>query len=163
MLDTKEAALKKLEELSIPYEIFEHEAVYTIDEMSDIVVKTNSEVCKNLFVRNQKGNQHFLIVQKGEKRANLTEIGEKLGVGKLSFASPERLMKYLKLEKGEVTPLSVINDGTNAVTVVFDSDLCGLERVGVHPNTNTATVVLSFDDLLKYVENSGHKVKMIKI
>jgi len=163
MLDTKEKALEKLSELNIAYELFEHQAVFTIEEMLGIGIESDAEICKNLFVRNQKGNMHYLIVQKGEKRADLSSIGEKVGVGRLSFASEDRLKKYLKLEKGEVTPLSVINDENHEVIVIVDNDLFGIERVGVHPNTNTATVVISFEDLIKYVNDAGNEVIKIDI
>ncbi|MTK11080.1 MAG: prolyl-tRNA synthetase associated domain-containing protein, partial [Clostridiaceae bacterium] len=71
--------------------------------------------------------------------------------------------KYLKLEKGEVTPLGVINDEEGSVEVVFDNDLIGKTKLGVHPNDNTATVWISFEDLKKVVDNNGNKIKYLKI
>ena len=120
----KEKVLNKLQELNITYKEVEHTPVYTIEDMDNLGnVFENAKICKNLFVRDQKGKRHFLVVLPEEKRAPLADIATKIGSTKLSFASEERLMKYLKLTPGSVTPLAVINDESNEVEVVFDEDL----------------------------------------
>ncbi len=160
----KEKVLNKLTELNISYKEIEHTPVYTIEDMNALGnVFENAKICKNLFVRDQKGKRHFLVVLPEEKRAPLADIADKIGSTKLSFASPERLMKYLKLEPGAVTPLSVINDETNEVEVVFDEDLKKEDLLGVHPCVNTATILLTPADLEKYVVSNNNKLKYIKI
>lgn len=160
----KEKVLSKLKELNISYKEIEHTPVYTIEDMDALGnIFENAKICKNLFVRDQKGKRHFLVVLPEEKRAPLVDIAVKIGSTKLSFASPERLMKYLKLEPGSVTPLSVINDESCEVEVVFDEDLKKEELLGVHPCTNTATILLAPTDLEKYVISNNNKLKYIKI
>ncbi len=160
----KEKVLKKLQELNINYKEIEHTPFYTIEEMDQLGnIFENAKICKNLFVRDQKGKRHFLVVLPEEKRAPLAEIADKIGSTKLSFASSERLMKYLKLEPGSVTPLSVINDETNEVEVIFDEELKNEELLGVHPCVNTATVLITPEDLEKYVLAVNNKLKYIKI
>ena len=160
----KEKVLNKLDELNISYKEVEHTPVYTIEEMDALGnIFENAKICKNLFVRDQKGKRHFLVVLPEEKRAPLADIATKIECTKLSFASPERLMKYLKLEPGAVTPLSVINDETNEVEVVFDEDLKKEELLGVHPCVNTAIILLTPDDLEKYIVSNNNKLKYIKI
>lgn len=160
----KEKVLNKLKELNISYKEIEHTPVYTIEDMDNLGnIFENAKICKNLFVRDQKGKRHFLVVLPEEKRAPLADIATKIGSTKLSFASPERLMKYLKLEPGSVTPLSVINDETNEVEVVFDEDLKKEGLLGVHPCTNTATILLSPTDLEKYIISNNNKLKYINI
>ena len=160
----KEKVLSKLNELNISYKEVEHTPVYTIEEMDALGnIFENAKICKNLFVRDQKGKRHFLVVLPEEKRAPLADIATKIGSTKLSFASPERLMKYLKLEPGAVTPLSVINDETSEVEVVFDEDLKKEELLGVHPCVNTATILITPADLEKYVVSNNNKLKYIKI
>ena len=110
----KETVLEKLQELNIAYKVVEHTPVYTIEEMDNLGnIFEGAKICKNLFVRDQKGKRHFLIVVHEEKRVPLAEVTEKIGSTKLSFASEERLMKYLKLTPGAVSPLAVINDESN--------------------------------------------------
>lgn len=160
----KEKVLNKLKELNISYKEIEHTPVYTIEDMNNLGnVFENAKICKNLFVRDQKGKRHFLVVLPEEKRAPLADIATKIGSTKLSFASEERLMKYLKLEPGAVTPLAVINDEANEVEVVFDENLKKEEMLGVHPCVNTATILLTPNDLEKYVTSNNNKLKYIKI
>lgn len=160
----REKVLNKLNELNISYKEIEHIPVYTIEDMDNLGnIFENAKICKNLFVRDQKGKRHFLVVLPEEKRAPLSDIAEKIGSTKLSFASEERLMKYLKLEPGSVTPLSVINDEANEVEVIFDEDLKKEELLGVHPCVNTSTILLTPNELEKYIESNNNKLKYIKI
>ncbi|MBQ7410110.1 MAG: prolyl-tRNA synthetase associated domain-containing protein [Clostridia bacterium] len=160
----KEKVLNKLKELNIDYKEIEHTPVYTIEDMDNLGnIFENAKICKNLFVRDQKGKRHFLVVLPEEKRAPLADIATKIGSTKLSFASEERLMKYLKLEPGAVTPLAVINDEANEVEVVFDEDLKKEAMLGVHPCVNTATILLTPTELEKYVTSNNNKLKYIKI
>ena len=149
-----------LEEKNIPFEWVEHKAVFTIEEMEELGLESMDEIAKNLFLRDQKGKRHFLVVVKGMKQVNLKELGEKLGT-KLSFASEERLEKYMGLKKGAVTPLGILNDENCAVEVYMDEDLCKLERIGVHPNDNTASVYLSPDNLLNIIREHGNPVEIL--
>lgn len=162
-MDTKQKVLGAFEKLQIPYEITEHPAVYTIEEMEAEGICDLGEVCKNLFLRDAKGSRHILLVVDKDKRVDLHKIREQLGTTRLSFASEERLQKYLKLTRGSVTPLSIINDPERLVEVAVDRDLVGKARLGFHPNVNTATVWISFDSLMKFVKACGHSVTYVKI
>lgn len=160
----KEKVLEKLNELKIDYKEIEHKPVYTIEEMDELGdIFENAKICKNLFVRDQKGKKHFLIVLPEEKRAPLSEIANKIESTKLSFASEERLMKYLKLTPGAVTPLAVINDENSEVVVVLDEDLKKEKLLGVHPCVNTATILITPENLEKYIKENNNKIKYIKI
>ena len=150
-----------LEEKKIPFEWVEHKAVYTIDEMEELGLEDMEDIAKNLFLRDQKGKRHFLVVIRENKQANLKELGEKLGVGKLSFASEERLEKYLGLKKGAVTPLGVLNDENCAVEVFLDEDFLKMQKIGVHPNENTASVYLATEDLLQIIREHGNTLEVI--
>ena len=150
-----------LEEKNIPFEWIEHKAVYTIEDMEELGLEDMNETAKNLFLRDQKGKRHFLVVIRADKQANLKELGEKLGVGKLSFASEERLEKYLGLKKGAVTPLGILNDENCAVEVFFDQDFVGMEKIGVHPNDNTASVYLKTEDVLNIIREHGNALEIV--
>ena len=160
----KEKVLNKLNELNISYKEVEHTPVYTIEDMDALGnIFENAKICKNLFVRDQKGKRHFLIVVPEEKRVPLAEVTTKIGSTKLSFASEERLMKYLKLTPGAVTPLAVINDEANEVEVVMDESLKNEELLGVHPCVNTATVLIKPQELERYITEAGNKIKYINV
>ncbi len=162
MSEKRSIVFEALEALGVPYEVWEHPAVYTIEEMDALHLPDPSVVVKNLFLRDAKGKQHFLVVLQKDKQADLRALGEHLGV-KLSFASEERLMKYLGLEKGAVTPFGILNDTERAVEVLLDADLECMPLIGVHPNENTATVVLKPADLVRIIERHGNPVEYMKV
>ena len=162
MSEKRSIVFEALEALGVPYEVWEHPAVYTIEEMDALHLPDPSVVVKNLFLRDAKGKQHFLVVLQKDKQADLRALGEHLGV-KLSFASEERLMKYLGLEKGAVTPFGILNDTERAVEVLLDADLECMPRIGVHPNENSATVVLKPADLVRIIERHGNPVEYMKV
>ena len=150
-----------LDGMGISYEVEEHAPVFTIDEMRELGIK--GSVCKNLFLRDAKGRQHFLVVLPGDRQADLGALAAALGSSKLSFASEERLMKHLGLTKGSVTPLAVIQDPDPTVQVLLDESLTGMDRLGVHPLVNTATLWISGADLLRFVRSCGNPVKIVSI
>ena len=150
-----------LDKMGIDYRVIEHQPVYTIEEMEGIGFPEGTEVVKNLFLRDAKGKRHFLVILAGDKTANLKELGGAVGAGNLSFASPERLQKYLKLEKGAVSPLGILNDETAAVEVILDRGLENHNMVGVHPNVNTATVLLRFQDIVGIIQKNGNSITYI--
>lgn len=131
--------------------------------MLQLGLENPENIAKNLFLRDAKGKRHFLVVVKEAKRVDLKTLGEQIGAGRLSFASEERLMKYLGLTKGAVTPLGVLHDEACMVEVIFDEDFGDMERIGVHPNENTASVFLSFADLERIIKKHGNSVEFLKI
>ncbi|MGI6783302.1 MAG: prolyl-tRNA synthetase associated domain-containing protein [Aminivibrio sp.] len=162
--ESRRAVLAELGRLGIDYEMIEHEAAYTVEDMDRVGFDERILICKNLFVRDQrKKPRHWLVVLPKDKRADLDGLAEQLGTKHLSFASEERLGRYLGLGQGEVTPLGIFNDRSRSVTVVFDRDLVDKECLGVHPNDNTATLALSFSDILKFISEQGNTVKYVTL
>lgn len=148
-----------LQENSIWHEITEHKAVYNMAELAEVPCPYPEADAKNLFVRDDKKQNYYLITVKGEKRVNLKAFRKAQGTRNLSFASAEDLMERLGLTPGAVTPLGVLNDETRSVKVFLDQDFLqepGL--VGVHPNENTATVWLKAEDLIRIIREHGNEV-----
>ena len=148
-----------LQENSIWHEITEHKAVYNMAELAEVPCPYPEADAKNLFVRDDKKQNYYLITVKGEKRVNLKAFRKAQGTRNLSFASAEDLLTRLALIPGAVTPLGVLNDETRSVQVFLDQDFLqepGL--VGVHPNENTATVWLKTEDLIRIIREHGNEV-----
>lgn len=152
--------LNILNKLNINYEIISHQAVYTVEEAKQIENMIEGIGCKNLFLKDKHKN-YFVFVLEENKRANLKELATYLNVSKLSFATSEELKEVLNLEPGSVTPLSIINDKENKVTLILDQELTN-NKILVHPNTNTKTLSLSFEDLIKFIEFTNHKYIIYK-
>jgi len=151
--------LQVLEELGIPYVRHEHPPVFTVEQAEKHWMGIEGAHCKNLFLRNKKGNRHYLIVLLSAKQADLRGLNQKLGEDRLSFGSPERLKKYLGLEPGSVSPFGLINDRQKEVTVVLDQDLKQAGQVNFHPNVNTATLAISAADFERFLAWTGHRVR----
>jgi Ala-tRNA(Pro) deacylase len=159
----REKILSRLDELNIKYELTEHKALFSMDEYDEAGINGNDEICKNLFLRDYKGNRHMLVVLRGSKSADLVLIRNEINSSRPSFASDERMKKHLNVTTGSVSPLGIINDVNDAVEVYFDRDLKDAVRLGFHPNDNTATVFMSFADINRYIESTGHRVSFINV
>jgi Ala-tRNA(Pro) deacylase len=159
----EQAVYDKLAELGIAYERYEHPPVPTVEEAERHWAGIDATHCKNLFLRNQKGNRHYLVVLLHAKRADLKTVADQIGDGKLSFASPERLMTHLGLTPGSVSPFGLINDREHAVRVFLDRDLRSAPRVSFHPNINTRTLVISGDDFHRFLAACGNRVQYVTV
>jgi Ala-tRNA(Pro) deacylase len=151
MSENEKRVYEVLGELGISYTRHEHPPVFTVEEAEKHWTKIIGAHCKNLFLRNKKGNRHYLVILEACKVADLKSLNKLLGEDRLSFASEQRLMRYLGLEKGAVSAFGLINDRENHVNVVIDDDLKKTESINFHPNVNTATVGISFPDFEKFL------------
>ena len=152
MYTKKEEVYKYLDSLNIKYKKVEHKAVFTMEEMSKLNLEDESEVVKNLFIRDDKKQNYYLILVKGDKRVNLKELRNNLGLRPLTFASEEDLEIYLGLKKGSVTILGILNDTEHKVKVLIDKDIKVFKEIGAHPNENTASIWLTLEDIEKILK-----------
>lgn len=151
-----------LDNNNIKYERFNHPAAFTCEQADAVCPKMPGASIKNLFLYDKKTNHHFLVVVGKEKKVDLKALKKDLEVSNLSFASPERLQTYLGVEPGSVTILGLINDITNAVTVIFDADLKN-KTLQCHPLINTATLAIPFEDIKKFLALTKHHYDFLDI
>jgi len=152
-----------LDELNIPYDYYEHPAVPTIEEAMPYWKDIEATHCKNLFFRNHKGNRHYLVVFDHRKTLNVKTLESMLHQGKLSFASEVRMAKYLGVKPGSVTPLALINDTGNHVKLFIDADIQKGNKVSFHPCINTASIVITIDDLIKFLNHTQTEVEWLTL
>ena len=157
-----EQLLARLAELGIASKTVDHDAVFTVEEAKALRGELPGGHIKNLFLRNKK-EEMWLVVAEEDKRIDLKALGELLGAGKLSFGSADRLMTYLGVLPGAVTPFSIINDKQRKVTVVLDQDLLEKNPVNCHPLVNTKTTAIAPQDLLRFLEAEGHKPQLLRL
>ncbi len=155
-----EEIYKVLDRLGIGYRITEHPAAFTVEQADGFYGHLEGMHSKNLFLRNKKGGQHYLVIAESHKEVDLKALRALVGESSLSFASPERLMDCLGLTPGSVSPFGLINDGERKVLVILDEDLLDAETVNFHPNINTATVSLSSRDFQRFLAHCGHEVRV---
>src|SRR5262245_45477382 len=140
--DPAAAVYRALDALGITYERYEHPPVFTAEEAAVHWADIPASPVKNLFLRNKKGDRHYLVILGIDKQADLRRLVKTIGDDRLSFGSPERLMKHLGVTPGSVTPFGLINDASTSVRVIIDGDLRTAERLIFHPNINTASLAL---------------------
>ncbi len=157
----KQEIYNYLKEKNISYEVTNHKAVYNMEEASEIDIPYPNQDAKNLFVRDDKKKNYYLITVKGNKRLDLKEFSLKNNTRRLSFASKEDLMKIMKLIPGAVTPFGILNDKDNIVKFYLDKEFLEEPKfLGVHPNDNTATIWIKTDDLINIIKDNGNEVKI---
>lgn len=150
----KQAIYDFIKNKNIWCEITEHKAVFNMEELSEIEVPYPEYDAKNLFIRDDKKRNYYLITVRGNKRVNLKEFRNKNGTRPLSFASEQDLMDIMNLIPGSVSPFGLLNDKD------FLNDK---KIIGIHPNDNTATVWLKVEDLVEIVKENGSKVGFVEL
>lgn len=163
MVSVRQTVFETLNGMGIAYDVIEHPAVYTIEEMDRLNFDSENEVVKNLFIRDDKKKRYFIVVLQKDKTVNLKALREKLGCKPLSFASEDDLRAILGLTKGAVSPFGVLNDAACTAEVVLDKDILSFKRIGVHPNDNTATVFIRPEDLEAVIRKHGSHVSRLEI
>jgi Ala-tRNA(Pro) deacylase len=149
--------LSWLAELAISYERYDHAPVNTCEDAERAVPNVDAVQTKNLFLRDKRGRRHILLVTSCERSVDLKAFREQCGADHLSFASPERLAKYLGVEPGSVTVLGLFVDAARAVELYVDADVWQTPRWRCHPMVNSATFVLAREAIEVFLASTGHR------
>ncbi len=159
----KEDIVKLLNEKNIEFELVEHEAVYTMEDIDKLNISEKGTEVKNLFLRDEKGKNHFLIVAKEDTQIDMKALKDKINSTRLSFASEERLIKHLNLTRGCVSPFGILNNDEKNVKVFIDDKIKNETRIGVHPNENTSTIFIATRDIENIIKEHGNEIEYITI
>lgn len=162
LLEKQQVVYDLMKRMNINYKLIQHKAVYTIDELWGLDLPDTDLVAKNLFVRDDKKSNYYLLVVKQDKKVELKDLKEKIGSRPLSFASEADLDSILGLSKGAVTPLGIINDNDLKVKVIIDMFFYE-QGIGIHPNENNATIWLKVTDLVNIIKQHGNMVEFAEI
>jgi Ala-tRNA(Pro) deacylase len=158
-----ENVYQTLDLLGIQYKKFEHPMMHTVEDADKLEFKIPGGVNKCLFLRNKKGNKHYLVLISGAKRLDLKNLEKLLDETRLSFASPERLMKYLEVSPGSVSPFGLINDLEKSVTFIADNELLTHDELALHPNINTQTLILKTEDFKRFLLWAKNKILFLDL
>jgi Ala-tRNA(Pro) deacylase len=152
-----------LEKHGIGFVRHDHPPVDTCEEELRHVPESGAARTKNLFMRDRRGRRHLLLVTLCSKSVSIADFAETAGADRLSFASPERLMTHLGVEPGAVTLLGLVNDASHAVELFVDTDVWAAPSIHAHPLRNDATLVLSHDDVVRFLAATGHQPRIVSV
>jgi len=155
-----EDLLAHLESLGIETRTVTHPPVYTVEEAKRLRGELPGAHIKNLFLKDKKGRM-FLVTCLEDRQIDLKSLSDALGAKRFSFGSAERLMTYLGVTPGSVTPFAPINDTEGAVEVVLDAALEGHGPVNAHPLVNDRTTAIAAADLVRFLEATGHPPRLL--
>jgi len=159
---TAEDLLQRLADLNIEAQTISHPPVFTVEEAKALRGEIAGCHTKSLFLRNKKGAM-WLVICPEDQPVDLRALGAQLGAGRFSFCSKERLMKYLGLIPGAVTPFGVYNDKGGNVSVVLDRKMFEKEPLNFHPLDNSMTTSITSHDLIRFLEAEEHPPQLISI
>jgi len=161
---TADELCRWLSERGIAFERFDHPPVFTCEEADRLVPAAAQAVqTKNLFLRNKKGDRHWLLVTDCRKPVDLKALGPVIGAEHLSLGSPDRLQRYLGLTPGSVTIFGLLNDPDQAVSLVIDEEIDGLPAWRCHPMINSATLVVPRDGVARFLALTGHQARVVGV
>lgn len=163
LLDDERPVMERLAALGIRTERYGHPPIASSADADAHWRDIDAVHCKNLFLRNQAGTRHYLVILPAHARADLRRVARHVGDGKLSFASADRLERYLRVRPGSVSPFGLIHDTERHVRVYVERTLQQAARVSFHPNINTRTLVLAASAFLRYLASTGHAVALIDV
>ena len=155
--------LALLNELEISYDRYDHAPVNTCEEADAAVPHVDAVQTKNLFLRDKRGRRHLLLVTSCAKSVDLRAFREQVSADHLSFASPERLAKYLGVAPGSVTVLGLFVDADHAVELFVDDDVWQAPRWRCHPMVNSSTLVLTRDAIEAFLARTGHRPTVLSL
>lgn len=163
-LPKEERVYDLLESLDVPFERVDHDAVGTIEGCYEIEKLLDIEICKNLFLRNSKGDQYYLLMLPGGKHLVTKDLAKKIGSTRLSFGTPEKMEEYLDITPGSVSVLGLMNDHENNIQLLVDNDIKKWEYFGCHPCINTSSLKIKTADLFsKILPAVGHEPVFVDI
>lgn len=150
-----------LADLGIAYEEIEHGPVYTVEQAQSIKSRISGVGCKNLFLTDHHRTKYLLVILEESKQADLKHIATFAGTSRLSFVDRDEMYEILHLFPGSVSPFGIIYDKENRVTLLVDAGLKE-KKLLFHPNVNTKTMVIQYDDFLRFVEYTNHCYKILE-
>jgi len=152
-----------LDAMGVAYTAYDHPPIFTGEDAALHWKDIPGTGIKNLFLRNKKGDRHYLVILAVDKQADLRQLVKAIGDDRLSFGSPERLMSQLGVTPGSVSVFGLLHEGSRSVEVIVDDELRAADRLIFHPNDNRASVSISFRDFERFLGSRPNRVRWLKL
>lgn len=155
-LEKEIACYDLLDSLGVSYTRVDHDFADTIEACEAVEQVLGEKICKNLFLCNRQKTNYYLLMMPGEKVFKTKDLSKQLGVARLSFASPEDMLRLLNITPGSVSVLGLMNDKENAVQLVIDKPVLEDKKFGCHPVINSSTLAIATKDLMEKILPAVH-------
>jgi Ala-tRNA(Pro) deacylase len=162
-MEQYQAVYNSLDKMNISFEIVEHPPVLTTEEADAYIVGKEGVRTKTLFLTNQKKNAYYLAIMDGAKRLDMVHLAEILNEKRISFASPQRLMKKMSLSPGSVSIFGLLNNEEHDIKVYLDKEMLSERLISFHPNDNTKTIFISIEDMYKFITTIGYEYTIVEL
>ena len=163
-LDREIRTYDLLDSLGISYQRTDHEATDTMEECNKIDAVLGVVICKNLFLCNKQATKFYLLMMPSDKVFKTKEVSHQIGSSRLSFASPEDMIKHLGLEPGSVSIMGLMNDLDDSVQLLIDEDVLKDEYLGCHPCVNTSSLkIRTLDIIEKFLPAVKHEYTTVRL
>jgi Ala-tRNA(Pro) deacylase len=145
-----------LDRLQISHRTVSHPPLFTVEASRRLRGQIPGGHTKNLFLKDKRGAL-FLVVALEDAAIDLKSLHHHLGAARFSFGPPGLMRATLGIEPGAVTPFAALNDTTGRVAVVLDQSMLAHDTLNYHPLVNTMTTSIGREDLLRFLEATGHR------
>ncbi|PQD96726.1 prolyl-tRNA editing protein [Pradoshia eiseniae] len=152
-----------LHKVNIPYEIVEHPPALTTEEADNYIVGKEGVRTKTLFLTNKKKTAYYLVIMDDAKRLDMEYLAEILNEKRISFGSPERLMKKMGLPPGVVSIFGLLNNDEQDIKVYLDKEMLSERLMSFHANDNTKTIFISTEDMYKFITSIGYEYNIVEL
>ena len=150
-----------LKENSIRFNFYEHQPVYTVEDVKNAKLDIPGIPTKNLFLRDKKKTKYFVLISEEDKKINLKKVGQYIDTKNLTFASEQELNDIIGLQMGDVGPFGIINDNEKKVSILLDSQLIDKSDINLSANSLTTTITIDYGELVKFIESVGNNYTII--
>ena len=152
-----------LKHKSISFAVYEHQPVYTVQDVKNAKLDIPGVATKNLFLRDKKKTKYFILISNEDKKINLKEVGKCIATKNLTFASAEELNDIIGLQMGNVGPFGIVNDIEKKVSILLDSELVDKPNINLSANSLTTTITIDYSELLKFINCVGSNYSIVEI
>ncbi|MFS0781583.1 prolyl-tRNA synthetase associated domain-containing protein [Bacillus sp. 1P06AnD] len=152
-----------LNKMNIPYEVVEHPPALTTEEADSYIVGKEGVRTKTLFLTNKKKTTYYLVIMDDAKRLDMEHLAEILNEKRISFGSPERLMKKMALPPGVVSIFGLLNNDEHDIKVYLDKEMLSERFMSFHANDNTKTIFISTEDMYKFITTIGYEYTIVEL
>ncbi|VWL85899.1 YbaK/EbsC family protein [Oceanivirga miroungae] len=149
-----------LKSMEIEYKVLEHEPISSVKEF---LFTLEGQQVKNIVLKAKKTNNHYFVILHDEKSINLSDLAEKLGEKRLSFASSNVIEENLKCIAGAITAFGLMYDTNNIFKVIVDKAVDKTTTIGMHPFINTKTLNIKYSDFEKFLKKYNHDIEYIDL